>query len=256
MIKVNELKFRYRNSYKFVVNDLTFAIEQGSLNVLLGLNGCGKTTLLKIFASILTQTSGTVEINGKNIRDYSIEERSKEIVYVAQKTSNIDDFSVFDYLSFGLVNTTKFYQKPSQEKLDKIKKYASLLRIDNLLNKNLSEVSGGERQLISICSALLQNTKIILLDEPTSALDLSNQALILSCLKDICEREGKTIILSTHNPNHALFLDSNVFVMKDGKFLYSGQAKDIIKTELLKEVYGEKICLSSSLDYDEISFNK
>lgn len=202
----------------------------------------------------LTQTDGTVEINGKNIADYSIEERSKEIAYVAQKTSNIDDFTVFDYLSFGLVNTTRFYQKPSQNKLEKIKEYVKLLKIDNLLNKNLAEVSGGERQLISICSALLQNTKIILLDEPTSALDLSNQALILGCLKDICKRDGKTIILSTHNPNHALFLDSNVFVMKNGKFIYTGVAKDTIRIEKLKEIYGDNLCLSSTLQYDEISF--
>ncbi len=254
MIKVNELKFRYRNSNKFVLDNLTFTINKGSINVLLGLNGCGKTTLLKILASILTPTDGTIEINGINILNYSIEERSKKIAYVAQKTSNIDDFTVFDYLSFGLVNTTKFYQKPSEGKLVKIKEYANLLRIENLLDKNLSEVSGGERQLISICSALLQNTEIILLDEPTSALDLSNQALILGCLKDICKRDKKTIILSTHNPNHALFLDSNVFVMNNGKFLYEGYAKDTIKIEKLKEIYGDNLCLSSILPYDELSF--
>ena len=100
----------------------------------------------------------------------------------------------------------------------------------------------------------MQNTKIILLDEPTSALDLSNQALILGCLKDICKRDGKTIILSTHNPNHALFLDSNVFVMKNGKFIYTGVAKDTIRIEKLKEIYGDNLCLSSTLQYDEISF--
>ncbi len=256
MIKVSGLKFQYRKNDKFVLDDLSFEMKEGTVNVLLGLNGCGKTTLLKILANILTPTEGKVELDGRNLAEYSIEERSKKIAYVAQKTSSIDDFTVFDYLSFGLVNTTKFYQKPSAEKLAEIQEYAKLLKIEGLLDKYLSEVSGGERQLISICSALLQNTKVILLDEPTSALDLSNQALILGCLKDICLRDGKTITLSTHNPNHALFLDSNVFVMKNGKFLYIGEAKNIIRTDLLKEVYGDDICLSKEQKYEEISFGK
>ncbi len=256
MIKAENLKFRYKTNSKLVVDNLSFKIKEGTVNVLLGLNGCGKTTLLKMLAGILVPTEGAIFIDGKNSREYSIDERSKKLAYVAQKTSNIDDYSVFDYLSFGLVNTTRFYQKPSQEKLDKIKEYAELLQIEHLLDKNLSEVSGGERQIVSICSALLQNTKVVLLDEPTSALDLSNQSLILSCLKDICERNHITVVLSTHNPNHALFLDSNVFVMKDGKFLYSGASRDIIKTDILNAVYGDNICLSKELPYDEISFRK
>ncbi len=254
MIKVENLKFKYKISPKLIVDDLSFEIKEGTINILLGLNGCGKTTLLKLMASILTPADGSIYIAGKNIKEYSIEERSKVVAYVPQRTSSVDDYSVFDYLSFGLVNTTRFYQKPSKEKLDKITEYAKNLKIEHLLNKNLSEVSGGERQIVSICSALLQNTKVILLDEPTSALDLSNQALILSCLKDICERENKTIVLSTHNPNHALFLGSNVFVMKGGKFLYTGSSDDVIKTELLKDVYGDSICTSREQEYDEISF--
>lgn len=256
MIRVKNLSFRYSFDTNLILDNLSFEIRAGTVNVILGLNGCGKTTLLKIIAGILVPTEGKIFIDGKSSREYSIKARSKKLAYVAQKTSNIDDYSVYDYLSFGLVNTTWFYQKPSREKLDKIKEYAELLHIENLLEKNLSEVSGGERQIVSICSALLQNANVILLDEPTSALDLSNQALILSCLNDICERNHITVVLSTHNPNHALFLDSNVFVMKDGKFLYTGASDDIIKTDMLNAVYGNGICLSKELSYDEISFKK
>lgn len=256
MIKAYNLSFRYRASEKSIIDNVSFEIKRGTINVLLGLNGCGKTTLLKILSGILIPTEGTIFIDGKSSSEYSIEERSKKLAYVAQTASNINDYSVFDYLSFGLVNTTKFYQKPRREKLEQIKEYARLLHIDRLLDKNLSEVSGGERQLVAVCSALLQNTEIIILDEPTSALDLSNQASILSCLRDICERERITVVLSTHNPNHALFLDSNVLVMQDGKILYTGASNDIIKSETLKSIYGENICLSRELPYAEISFAK
>ena len=83
------------------------------------------------------------------------------------------------------------------------------LGITHFLDKNIGEVSGGERQIIFIACALIQDTPIILLDEPTSALDIKNQNKVLTVLKEI-SKEGKTIILSSHNPNHALFLDSNV----------------------------------------------
>ena len=118
----------------------------------------------------------------------------------------------------------------------------------------MGKISGGERQIVTIATCILQNTPIILLDEPTSALDLTNQNMVLSVLKSYAVNEKKTIILSSHNPNHALFLNSNVALMKDGKILKYGTSKDIITIDTLKEVYGANICLSNELDYQEISF--
>ena len=117
----------------------------------------------------------------------------------------------------------------------------------------MGQISGGERQIVSIASCLLQGTPIILLDEPTSALDLKNQNIVLSILREIT-KEGKTIILSSHNPNHALFLESNVVLMDKGTIIKQGLCKEIIKAEVLKEIYGENICYSENLNYKEISF--
>ena len=120
--------------------------------------------------------------------------------------------------------------------------------------KKLGEISGGERQIVSICSAIIQDTEIVILDEPTSALDIKNQHKVLSIIKEIATEQRRTFILSSHNPNHALFLDSNVMVLQNGKIAMSGNAKETIKKEMLSEVYGENICYSSELSYDEISF--
>ena len=101
---------------------------------------------------------------------------------------------------------------------------------------------------------MLQNSEVIVLDEPTSALDLNNQNMVLSTLKDIVKKENKTMILSTHNPNHALYLDSRVAVMKDGYIIEYGDCKDIIKVDKLKTIYGDNLCYSSELEYQEVSF--
>ena len=132
-------------------------------------------------------------------------------------------------------------------------KLSEQLGISNLLDKEMGKISGGERQIVTIASCILQDTPIILLDEPMSALDLKNQNLVLSLLKTIAEK-GKTIILSSHNPNNALFLNSNVALMDKGKIVKYGLSKETIKLDVLKDIYGNKICYSKDLPYDEISF--
>ena len=255
MIKIRNLNFRYSKKAKLVIKDLNLEIKEGTINTLLGLNGCGKTTLIKTIVGLLEPYDGEIVIDGTDLKNLSISKRAKIMSYVSQRNDNIDDFTVRDYLSFGMVNSTRFYEKPSQEKLSKIDEFAGALCITHLVDKKLGETSGGERQLISICSALLQDTKIILLDEPTSALDIVNQSLVLKNLRSICEREKKTIILTTHNPNHALYLNSIVYLMKDGCILDSGEAGEIISVERLKPVYGDSLVYSSEQDYKEVSFN-
>ena len=254
MIKIHNLNFKYSRKSRQVINNLNLEIKEGTVNVLLGLNGCGKTTLIKIIVGLLEPYEGEIVINKINLKELSISEKAKIMSYVSQKNGEIDDFTVRDYLSFGMVNSTRFYEKPSKEKLNKIDKITSALNITHLVDKKLGETSGGERQLISICSALLQDTKIILLDEPTSTLDIVNQSLVLKNLKNICERERKIIILTTHNPNHALYLNSTVFLMKNGCIIDSGKADEIITVERLKSVYGESLTYSSDQDYKEVSF--
>ena len=133
-------------------------------------------------------------------------------------------------------------------------KCAERFKITHLLDKKLGEISGGERQIVSICSAIIQDTNLVILDEPTSALDIKNQHTVLSIIKEIAEDLGKTFVLSSHNPNHALFLGSNVILLQNGKTSISGSAEEIITKEMLYEIYGENLCYSKELPYDEISF--
>ena len=133
-------------------------------------------------------------------------------------------------------------------------KCAERFKITHLLDKKLGEISGGERQIVSICSAIIQDTDLVILDEPTSALDIKNQHTVLSIIKEIASECGKTFILSSHNPNHALFLDSNVILLQNGKISVIGNAKEIITKESLSEIYGDNLCYSKDLSYDEVSF--
>ena len=254
MIDVKELSFKYQRKGKFVLDKLDFSCEKGTVNILIGLNGSGKTTLIKILAGLLENYQGEVFIDGKDLKGLSIKERAKKMAYVAQRSNAVEDFPVLDYLLFGTVNKMNFYQSPKEEDKKKVLDCAEEFGITYLLDKKLGEISGGERQIVSICAAIVQDTNLVILDEPTSALDIKNQNKVLSLIKKIAREQGKTFILSSHNPNHALYLDSNVVLLKDGKILKEGKASEIITIDILKNIYGDNIEYSKNLPYQEVSF--
>jgi iron complex transport system ATP-binding protein len=254
MIDVKELSFKYQRKGKFVLDKLDFSCEKGTVNVLIGLNGSGKTTLIKILTGLLENYQGEVFIDGENLKELSIKERAKRMAYVAQRSNAVDDFPVLDYLLFGTVNKMNFYQSPKEEDEKKVLDCAEEFGITYLLDKKLGEISGGERQIVSICAAIVQDTNLVILDEPTSALDIKNQNKVLSLIKKIAREQGKTFILSSHNPNHALYLEGNVVLLKDGKILKEGKASEIITIDILKNIYGDNIEYSKNLPYQEVSF--
>ena len=253
-VKIKNIVYNYPRNKNAVLNGVSLEINKGDLLLLLGNNGCGKTTLIKAIVGLLKPKSGAIEIDGIDLLSLSIHKRSKYISYVSQKVNLLEDIKIIDYLLCGFANEIKFYSKPSKEQIEKAKEYASRLNISHLLDKSIDEISGGERQIVSICCALLQDSEVLILDEPTSALDLKNQNMVLSLLKDIAQKENKTMILSSHNPNHALYLNSKVAVMKDGKVLEYGNSIDVITVDKLKSIYGDNLCYSTELDYKEVSF--
>ena len=254
MIEVKDLVFKYRKNGRNVLDGLSFEIEKGNVYVLIGLNGSGKTTLIKALAGLHGSWGGEITVAGRRLSEIGIKERAELVSYVAQKNSTVDDFTVKDYLLFGRVNKLRFYSSPKKEDEEAMLKCAEKFNITHLLDKKLGEISGGERQIVSICSAIIQDTRIVILDEPTSALDIKNQHAVLSIIKEIAAELGKTFILSSHNPNHALFLDGNVILLQNGKISDVGKANEMITREKLREIYGDNLCYSKELPYDEVSF--
>jgi len=248
IIKIEKLSFKYSKKSSPVINDISLDIKEGSITTILGLNGCGKTTLIKLLCGLYRPTSGNILLNDKDVLKYSDYERSKVISYVSQLNSSIGDYGVMEYLLCGMTNSFKFYESPKKENEEMVRSLLNKYGLTKFIDKKLSELSGGERQLISIRCAVLQNTKVIVLDEPTSALDLPNQKMVIQLLKQIVEDKQKTVILSTHNPNQATDLESDVILMKNGEILDKGSYEEIITIDALKPVYGNDIHYASEHD--------
>lgn len=143
-LKTSSLSFKYdEKARKSILNSLDLTFKEGSINVLLGLNGCGKTTLIKLLTGLLKPIEGKIEYDGEDLQKIKIRERAKKFSYVPQHANVTSDVPVRQYLSYGTTNTLAFYEHPGKEEMRLVEEIAEKLHITHLLDKNLGEISGG-----------------------------------------------------------------------------------------------------------------
>lgn len=254
-IEVDNVSFAYGSGKRDVLDRISLSCDKGSVNALIGLNGCGKTTLIKVMSGLEAPKSGTVWYSGRDLSSMEYRERSRALSYVKQSHSSLSDYTVRDYLLFGTLNRLDLFDSPGEGERARVEELVDEFGIRHLYGKSLGELSGGERQIVSICSAMVQDSDAVLLDEPCSALDIANQEKVLSILRTIADG-GKTVFFSTHNPNHALRTDAQVLLMQSGRIIDSGAAGKVVTPERLKPIYGDRICYSRELPYEEVSFRR
>lgn len=234
VIKIDNLSFSYAS--KSVLHNVSLQVDENEVVIILGPNGSGKTTFLKCLLGLLDFKQGGIWYYGKDITQYSKSDLAKTVCFVPQLSAINNNFLARDYIALACTPYLRFYESPSREVYEKIDRLAEDFSATDLLNRSMQELSGGEQQLISIIKALAQDSPVIVLDEPTSALDYGNQGKFLDYIKKL-KLLGKTIIMSSHNPNHAFILKSKVCVIQNGITTYNGLADDIITKQMLKDVY-------------------
>ncbi len=253
-MKVEKLNFSYGNN--IVMSDVSAVFESGNISSILGLNGCGKSTLIKLLVGLIKAKSGTIFVDGEDISKLSISTRAKKIAYVPQLAMEDSECVVEDYIAFSLVNRFGLLERPKEEDIAKVHELLNKFNMAHKSKSKMGALSGGEKQIVMIAAAIMQETPIIILDEPTSALDMKNQYKVIEVLRELQEN-GKTIILTTHNPNHCLAYGGKVFLIKDGKISQNGNAEDMIKPEVLKEVYGNNLVYSKDVvGLNEVTFQR
>ncbi len=237
-IKVENLYFSYNE--KNILEDINLEFKRGNMYALLGRNGSGKTTLLKLILGILSYKHGLITIETSSSKKKSIKELSKFIAYVPQYEESIYGIKVIELVVMGRNPYLNLFDMPSSKDYELAQKSLENLGIGDLAQRNYCEISGGERQLVLISRALVQNTKFILMDEPISNLDIRNQHDVLKKIKNIAKDFNIGILLSIHDPNLAMRYCNESVLLSDGKVMHFGKTAEILCEQSLLAVYGVK----------------
>lgn len=223
-----------------IFEDINFSVEKGDFFCILGANGTGKTTLIKCLNGLMTLNSGEVLLNNKNLYSLSHAEIAKNIGYIPQVHTSTFPFSVLDVALMGRSPHLGLFESPQEKDFKIAEKSLKALNIYNMRDKPYTEISGGEQQLVFIARVLTQEPSFLLLDEPTSHLDFGNQIRTLDIIEKLA-KDGLSVIMSSHFPDHAFISANKVAIMKGGSFIDVGTPEEVITEENMENTYGIKV---------------
>lgn len=220
-----------------IVKDLNLKIPKGKITTIIGSNGCGKSTVLKTIARILTPKSGDIYINEKSIKDQSSKELAKTMAVLPQSPQAPNGLTVEELIAYGRFPHQKGFGKLKKEDKEIIEWALEATGLIEFRERDIEDLSGGQRQRAWIAMALAQQTDILILDEPTTYLDLAHQLEILNLLKELNEKQGTTIVMVIHELNNAARFADYMIGMKSGKIACEGTAYEVMTKDNLKELF-------------------
>ena len=239
-LTVENLSFSYEQHE--VLHEISFTAQAGELLAILGPNGVGKTTLFKCVMGLERRYTGKILADGVDLSALSPRERAHRVAAIPQAHPLSFRYSAFDMVLMGTSHSLSPFAVPGEKEREMARTAMARVYIEHLAERPFDQLSGGEQQLVFIARALAQQAKILLMDEPTSSLDYGNRLLVLGVARDLA-RFGYTVLLSTHDPQHALWFADRALALKDGRVLALGTPREVITPALLEELYGRRIDL-------------
>lgn len=237
MLEVKQLCGGYPG--KRVLRQVDMTIPKGKLTVILGPNGCGKTTLLKTLCGILPAESGQVRLEGENILALRPRMLAQKVAYLAQG-QNVPDITVGHLVLHGRFPYLSYPRRYRKEDYACAQQAMEAMGIGNLADTLLQNLSGGQRQKAYIAMALAQDTPVLLLDEPTTYLDISHQLTLMAQAKHL-SRQGKTVVMILHDLAHAFQTADHMILLENGSVAAEGTPEEIYRTGAVEAVFDVKL---------------
>lgn len=240
IIQAEHVAFGY-NAHELILKDISFEIYGGQVLMILGANGCGKSTLMRALLSEKQRASGTITLEGTDLRTLNPKQISQKIAMVFQDHNAPFPFRVSEVVAMGRAPYLSAMGSPNENDRKICAESLEMVGISGLADKRYTEISGGERQMVLIARALAQQTPLIMMDEPTSHLDYRNAAVVIEITHRLATEHGKAIIMVTHLPDQAFYYPSHATLMKDGRFFAQGVSTDVLTEANLSATYGMTI---------------
>ena len=220
------------------VRDVSMDVEPAAITGLLGPNGCGKTSLLKLLAGIVAPQRGHVTLEGHPLGDRPRREVARLIAVVPQETHPAFDYTALEMVLMGRHPHLGAFQLEGPDDIAVAREALVATGTAHLAERAYMTLSGGEKQRVVIASALAQQPHILLLDEPTASLDLGFQLEIQALLTALNRDRGVTMVLATHDLNLAASLCHRLVLMRSGSVIAQGPTRDVLTPANIRELYG------------------
>lgn len=235
---VDGLEFTYRGADRPALKDAGFSIATGSMYAIIGPNGSGKSTLLRLLLGVLRAGAGTITYEGRDIRSWSRREIARRIGVVSQTEENTFPISVRELVAMGRYPHLGPWRRSTREDEMAIETAMERCAVSELSARLVDQLSGGERQRARIARALAQEPTTLVLDEPTVQLDISHEMAIFDLLSGFCRRDGKTVVIVTHNLNLAARYASAMLLLDSGNVAAEGEPRAVLTRDTIEAVYG------------------
>lgn len=223
---------------RVVVRDLDVVVPDGSFTVIIGPNACGKSTLLKALARMISPRTGAVVLDGRAIDQYPTREIARRLSLLPQSAVVPGQVTVGDLVAQGRFPHQTLLRRWSTDDERAVAEAMALTGVADLVNRFVDELSGGQRQRVWLAMVLAQQTRIVLLDEPTTFLDIAHQYDVLDLCADLHEQRGHTMVAVLHDLNQASRYATHLVVMRAGTIVATGKPEDVVTAGLVAEVFG------------------
>lgn len=237
MLTVENVTFRYDRRGPAILDGVSLSLEAGQVGVLLGRNGCGKTTLLKTVLGLYAPGSGSVAYDGQAVQRMNRRHRAQLAAYVPQ-TPEFGALPVYDAVLAGRVS--RFGIAPEAADRAAVDAVLEELALTPLAQRNVQTLSGGEKQKVAIARALAQEPRLLVFDEPTGNLDVANEQRALRLARRLARTRGITVLCTLHDLNQAMAYGDRLFLMREGKIEYAG-GSEVLTPEAIQAVFGVRM---------------
>ncbi|WP_298704793.1 ABC transporter ATP-binding protein [uncultured Veillonella sp.] len=235
-IQIENLRTGYDK--KVIIDNLNLTIPRGKITTLIGSNGCGKSTLLKTICRIIKPMSGSVYLDGQSIHDIPTHELAKKVAILPQHPTAPEGLTVRELISYGRAPYRNgIFSKTSKEDRDYVNWAMKITHLEELADRPIHRLSGGQRQHAWIAMAVAQDTDVLFLDEPTSFLDIAHQLEVLQLVDYLNTEFNKTVIMVLHELNQAARFADHIIAMKAGTVRFEGTAQEVFTNEMLHDVF-------------------
>ena len=244
MITISDLHASYEGAE--IIHGISADFPEGRISVIMGPNGCGKSTTLRTLVRMVPEMTGSVTLDGQDLGTLTQQELARRIAYLPQ-SRNVPDITVERLVIHGRFPYLSYPRRYRREDWEKVGEALEWVGLSDLRKRKMENLSGGQRQKAYLAMALAQDTEVILMDEPTTFLDIRNQFEMLDRARVLADT-GKTVIMILHDFEAILHYADHVILMKDGRMLTAGSAGEVLRSPEVRKAFDVQPCFYETDD--------